>query len=124
MPTSLRPSEPRPLRLNLRCGAEWMRGGVVNIDRRNLLPPDGIEFLRGDSGDLSDMFAEGSAAEIWTREATLTEPMRLLAPGGVLHLQVPAASANEMRAILSGLGLQLGPEAQTARGLIWMQATK
>ena len=55
------------LRLNLGSGNDWMPG-IVNIDCRNLLPPDGITFLRADVADLSDMFADGCAAEIWAKD--------------------------------------------------------
>ena len=36
-----RPAAMPTLRLNLGCGTNWMDGGVVNIDCRNLLPPGG-----------------------------------------------------------------------------------
>ncbi|MFB3816142.1 MAG: methyltransferase domain-containing protein [Candidatus Methylomirabilales bacterium] len=93
-----------PLRLNLGCGADWMGGGVVNMDCRNLLPPDGMTFLRADVADLRDMFADGAAAEIWAKDvlehvpqvkagAVLDEWIRLLAPGGLLHLKTPDLQA-------------------------------
>jgi predicted SAM-dependent methyltransferase len=89
-----------PLRLNLGCGTDWAGGGVVNIDCRNLVPPDGITFLRADVADLSGMFREGCAAEIWAKDVlehfpqaqagtTLSAWIRLLAPGGILHLKTP-----------------------------------
>lgn len=94
-------SAPRPvLTLNLGCGTDWMGGGVVNVDCRNLLPPEEVTFLRADIADLSDMFADGCAAEIWAKDVLehfpqamagtlLDEWIRLLAPGGVLHLKTP-----------------------------------
>ena len=92
------------LRLNLGSGDNWMGGGVVNVDCRNLLPPDGMTFLRADVADLSDMFADGCAAEIWAKDvlehfpqaqagAVLDEWIRLLAPGGILHLKTPDLTA-------------------------------
>lgn len=92
------------LRLNLGSGDNWMGGGVVNIDCRNLLPPDGMTFLRADVADLSDMFADGAAREIWVKDvlehfpqaqagAVLDEWIRLLAPGGILHLKTPDLTA-------------------------------
>jgi len=96
---ALRPLAERPLpplRLHLACGHDWIFGGVVNIDCRNLLPPAGVTFLRADARDLSDMFADGCASEIWVQrlpgcfagadaELLRSECLRLLAPGGVLH---------------------------------------
>jgi predicted SAM-dependent methyltransferase len=95
-----RPAAVPTLRLNLGCGDDWMFDGVVNIDCRNLLPPDGATFLRADIADLGDMFADGCAAEIWAKDvlehvpqaragAVLDEWVRLLAPGGLLHLKTP-----------------------------------
>ncbi len=92
------------LRLNLGSGDNWMGGGVVNVDCRNLLPPDGMTFLRADVADLSDMFADGCAAEIWAKDVlehfpqaqagtVLDEWIRLLAPGGILHLKTPNLTA-------------------------------
>ncbi len=88
------------LGLNLGCGTDWMDSGVVNIDCRNLLPPGGVTFLRANVADLSDMFADGCAVEIWAKDVlehfpqaaagkVLDEWVRLLAPGGILHLKTP-----------------------------------
>jgi predicted SAM-dependent methyltransferase len=77
-----------------------MPGGVVNLDARNLIPPDGITFLRSDIADLSELFADGCAAEVWAQDVlehfpqaqagtVLAEWIRLLAPGGLLHLKTP-----------------------------------
>jgi predicted SAM-dependent methyltransferase len=77
-----------------------MGAGVLNVDCRNLVPPDGITFLRADITDLGDMFADGCAAEIWAKDVlehfpqaqvgtVLDEWTRLLAPGGILHLKTP-----------------------------------
>ena len=71
---------------------------------KDLLPPDGITFLRADVADLSDMFADGCAAEIWAKDVLehfpqakaaklLDEWIRLLAPGGILHLKTPDLTA-------------------------------
>ena len=95
-----RPAAVPTLRLHLGCGDDWMFDGVVNIDCRNLLPPDGATFLRADIADLGDMFADGCAAEIWAKDVlehfpqaqigrVLDEWIRLLAPGGILHLRTP-----------------------------------
>ncbi len=99
-----RPAATPPLRLNLGSGDDWMGSGVVNIDSRNLLPPDGAVFLRADVADLSDMFADGCAVEIWAKDVlehfpqamagkVLDEWVRLLAPGGILHLKTPDLTA-------------------------------
>jgi predicted SAM-dependent methyltransferase len=99
-----RPAATPPLRLNLGCGGDWMDSGIINIDCRNLLPPDGITFLRADVSDLSDMFADGHVVEIWAKDVlehfpqgmaakVLDEWTRLLAPGGVLHLKTPDLQA-------------------------------
>ena len=86
------------IRLNLGCGPAFLRDGIINIDCRNLIPPDGVTFLRADIADLSDMFQDGAAVEIWAHDviehfpqgqidAVLDEWVRLLAPGGSLHIQ-------------------------------------
>lgn len=91
---------PPPIRLNLACGADWMDEEVINVDCRNLIPPGGQTFLRADISDLSDMFQDGAAVEIWAHDvlehfpmrqvnAVLDEWTRLLAPGGLLHIQTP-----------------------------------
>ncbi len=99
-----RPITRPAVRLNLGSGEDWMDHGVINVDCRNLLPPDGITFLRADIADLADMFADGCAAEIWAKDVlehfpqaqagtVLDEWIRLLAPGGVLHLKTPDLAA-------------------------------
>lgn len=88
------------IRINLGCGNDWMNSGIVNVDCRNLIPPDGQTFLRADVADLRDMFQAGAAAEIWAKDvlehfpqrqagALLDEWIRLLAPGGLLHIKTP-----------------------------------
>lgn len=95
-----RPAATPTLRLNLGCGDDWMFAGVVNADCRNLLPPEDAVFLRADISDLSDMFADACATEIWAKDVlehfpqamagkVLDEWVRLLAPGGVLHIKTP-----------------------------------
>jgi predicted SAM-dependent methyltransferase len=94
------PTHAPAIRLNLGCGNDWMNGGIVNIDTRNLIPPDGQTFLRADVADLRDMFQAGAAAEIWAKDVLEHFPqamagklldgwIRLLAPGGLLHLKTP-----------------------------------
>ena len=88
------------LKLNLGSGNDWRLNGVVNVDCRNLIPPDMATFVRGDVADLGDMFADECADEIWAHdvlehfpqremETVLDEWVRLLAPGGTLHLRTP-----------------------------------
>ncbi len=95
---------PGKLKLNLGCGTDWRVRGVINIDCRNLMPPDGVMFLRADVRDLGDMFADGCADELWAHDvlehfpqaeagAVLGECGRLLCPGGVLHLRTPDLTA-------------------------------
>lgn len=92
------------MRLNLGCGDDWMGAGIVNVDCRNLVPPDGMTFLRADIADLAEMFADGVASEIWAKDvlehfpqaqagAVLDEWIRLLGPGGLLHLKTPDLAA-------------------------------
>lgn len=99
-----RPAAVPTLRLNLGSGDDWMFDGVVNVDCRNLLPPDGATFLRADITDLGDMFADGCAAEIWAKDVlehfpqaqagmVLDQWIRLLGPGGLLHLKTPDLTA-------------------------------
>jgi predicted SAM-dependent methyltransferase len=63
-----------------------------------------VTFLRADVADLADMFADGCAAEIWANDVlehfpqaragvVLDEWIRLLAPGGILHLKTPDLTA-------------------------------
>lgn len=89
---------PPAIRLNLGCGGDWKGDHVINIDCRNLIPPGGETFLRADISDLADMFQDGAAAEIWAKDviehfpqgranAVLDEWVRLLAPGGLLHIR-------------------------------------
>jgi SAM-dependent methyltransferase len=99
----LSPQVPR-FKLNLGCGTDWRPQGVINIDCRNLLPPDGIVFLRADVADLREYFNDGCAEEIWAHDVlehfpqgelrrVLDEWVRLLAPGGILHLRTPDLDA-------------------------------
>ena len=92
------------LKLNIGCGEFWKGPPVVNIDCRNLVPPDGTAFLRADVGDLLSYFAPASSDEIWALEVLehfpqresrrlLAEWSKLLVPGGVLHLSVPDLEA-------------------------------
>ncbi len=91
---------PGKLKLNLGCGTDWQVRGVINVDCRNLIPPDGVTFLRADIRDLGEMFADGCADEVWAHDVlehfpqaeagpVLDECARLLCPGGVLHLRTP-----------------------------------
>ncbi len=102
MPPRLIADPPAPvgkLRLNLGCGEDWMPG-AINIDARHLIPPEGVTFLRADVAELSNYFEDGCAGEIWAKDvlehfpmgqigAVLTEWIRLLAVGGMLHLKTP-----------------------------------
>jgi len=93
---------PRPpkLKLNLGCGNDWMFMGTINVDCRNLIPPEGTVFVRNDITDLSNLFQDGCADELWTKDVIehfpqggtgkiLDEWVRLLTPGGTLHLKCP-----------------------------------
>ncbi len=93
-----------PLKLNLGCGIDFLPRGVINVDCRNLIPPDGAIFLRADVADLADYFEDGCADEVWahdvlehfpqeTAKAVLAGWVRLLAPGGLLHLRTPDLEA-------------------------------
>ncbi len=89
---------PPAIRVNLGSGGDWMGDEIINIDARNLIPPGGETFLRADISDLSDMFQDGAAVEIWAKDviehfpqgqvsAVLDEWVRLLSPGGLLHIR-------------------------------------
>lgn len=112
------PDPPVPkLRLNLGSGGAWMGPGIINIDSRNLLPPEGITFLRADISDLRNYFEDGCASEIWAHGvleifradevgSILREWARLLALGGVLHLRTKT-SVPRVIALLVEVGLRL-----------------
>jgi predicted O-methyltransferase YrrM len=110
---------PPPIRLNLGSGGDWMGNGIINIDSRNLVPPDDVTYLRADVSDLSDMFKDGAALEIWVNDvlehfpqaqadAVLDEWIRLLAVGGTLHLKCPDLEALA-RFILNPIVKVVGP---------------
>jgi predicted SAM-dependent methyltransferase len=93
-----------PLRLNLGSGTDWMARGILNIDARNLLAPEGVLFIRADISDLSSYFEPGSVDEIHAKDvlehfpqatstALLTHWCALLRPGGLLHLKCPELGA-------------------------------
>jgi predicted SAM-dependent methyltransferase len=92
------------LRINLGCGEDWKGDGVINFDWRNLTPPPGIIFLRGDVINVEDYFEWESAEEVWALEILehfgqhetrrlLDDWIRLLKPGGILHLETPDLEA-------------------------------
>jgi predicted O-methyltransferase YrrM len=110
---------PPAIRLNLGVGDDWMGNDIINIDSRVLIPPADCTYLRADIADLSDMFADGAAVEIWAHDvlehfpqakggAVLDEWVRLLAPGGILHLKTPALDALA-RFILNPFVTTVGP---------------
>lgn len=116
---------PPPIRLNLGCGGDWMGNDVINVDCRNLIPPGDETFLRADVSDLSDMFQDGAAVEIWASDvlehfpqaqggAVLDEWVRLLAVGGTLHVKCPDLEALA-RFILNPVVAKIGP-FETLRG--------
>lgn len=108
-----------PIRLNLGCGSNWMSEEIINIDCRNLLPPEDKTYLRADIADLSDMFKDGAATEVWAYDvlehfpqvqgnAILDEWVRLLALGGILHVKCPDLEALA-RFILNPIVKVVGP---------------
>jgi predicted SAM-dependent methyltransferase len=98
-------TETKRIKLNLGCGNDWMHGPVVNVDCRNLLPPDdSISFLRADLTDLAHYLEPECADEIWAKDVlehfpqTETERLldawlALLAPGGTFYLKTPELGA-------------------------------
>lgn len=135
-----------PLRLNLGSGTDWMGDRVVNIDRRNLVPPDGVRFLRANVADLSGMFEAGSCAEIWARDtleslssvrlpSVIQGWARLLRAGGILHLRTrelfplgqrpgDEVTITFLRGLLMGCGLTVERIGRAPDGRISCEARK
>ncbi len=92
-PTTDLPAE-LPTRLNLGCGFD-KRDGYLNVDFQDFHEPDLVADVRDLSALPDDHFEEVVAVDVLehlerTETApTLAEWRRVLAPGGVLRLQVP-----------------------------------
>lgn len=117
-----------------------MGAGAINVDPGNLVPPAGVSFLRADIDDLSNYFEDGCASDLWAPDVlarypngnvgrVLTEWIRLLAPGGVLHLRTAilhstAFTQQTLMRLLAEHGLRLhdGQAPGGSRG--FLHATK